>query len=140
MPPQIIILTSGKFVNHFIMAFAHALLMLWVSGYMPEHFYDKLNCPFIRSALPANLVGWRVDAAANGRQSNKNTMIQNLWYVVKAVLKEMFIAIKAYLRNKKYLKQPNFTPKRMRERRTKPKVSRRKEIIKIRAEINEIQT
>ena len=67
-------------------------------------------------------------------------MIQNLWYVVKAVLKEMFIAIKAYLRNKKNLKQPNFTPKRMRERRTKPKVSRRKEIIKIRAEINEIQT
>jgi len=34
--------------------------------------------------------------------------------------------------------QPNFTPKRMRERRTKPKVSRRKEIIW--AEINEIQT
>ena len=66
-------------------------------------------------------------------------MIQNLWYVAKVVLKEMFIAITAYLRNKKNLKQPNFTPKRTRERRTKPKV-RRKEIIKIRAEINEIQT
>ena len=37
-------------------------------------------------------------------------------------------------------KQPNLTPKTARERRTKPKVSRRKEIIKIRAEINEIQT
>ena len=35
-------------------------------------------------------------------------------------------------------KQPNFTPKTTRERGTKnPKVSRRKEIIKIRAEINE---
>ena len=34
-------------------------------------------------------------------------------------------------------KQPNLTPKAIRERRTKnPKVSRRKEIIKIRAEIN----
>ena len=34
-------------------------------------------------------------------------------------------------------KQPNLTPKAIRERRTqKPKVSRRKEIIKIRPEIN----
>ena len=38
-------------------------------------------------------------------------------------------------------KQPNLTPKATRERRTnKLKVSRRKEIIKIRAEINEIET
>ena len=38
-------------------------------------------------------------------------------------------------------KQPNLTPKASRERRTKtPKVSRRKGIIKIRAEINEIET
>ena len=51
----------------------------------------------------------------------------------------MFIAIRTYLGKKKNLKQPNFTPKRTRER-TKPKVSRRKEIIKIRGEINEIQT
>ena len=35
-------------------------------------------------------------------------------------------------------KQPNLTPKAIRERRTlNPKVSRRKEIIKIRSEINE---
>ena len=35
-------------------------------------------------------------------------------------------------------KQPNLTPKAVRERRTKnPKVSRRKEIIKIRSEVNE---
>ena len=37
-------------------------------------------------------------------------------------------------------KQSNVTPKGSRERRTKPKVSRKKEIIKIRAEINEIET
>ena len=38
-------------------------------------------------------------------------------------------------------KQSNLTPKGTRERRTnKPKVSRRKEIIKIKAEINEIET
>ena len=35
-------------------------------------------------------------------------------------------------------KQPNFTPKTTRKRRTKiPKISRRKEILKVRAEINE---
>ena len=35
-------------------------------------------------------------------------------------------------------RQPNFTPKTIKKRRTKtPKFSRRKEIIKIRAEINE---
>ena len=37
-------------------------------------------------------------------------------------------------------KQTNLTPKGTRERKTKPKVSRRKEIIKNRAEINEIET
>ena len=36
-------------------------------------------------------------------------------------------------------KQPILTPKATRERITKPKISRRKEIIKIRAEINEVE-
>ena len=35
--------------------------------------------------------------------------------------------------------QPNLPPKRIRKRRTKPKVNRRKEIIKIRDEINKIE-
>ena len=38
-------------------------------------------------------------------------------------------------------RQPNFTPKTIEEKRTKtPKISRRKEIIKIQAEINEKET
>ena len=37
-------------------------------------------------------------------------------------------------------KQSNLTPKGTRESQQEPKVSRRKEIIKIRAEINEIET
>ena len=37
-------------------------------------------------------------------------------------------------------KQPNITPKTIREEQTKPKISRRKEIIKIREETNEIET
>ena len=44
-------------------------------------------------------------------------------------------------RNKKNLKQPNVILKTIRERRkSKPMVNRRKEIIKIRAEMNEIET
>ena len=38
------------------------------------------------------------------------------------------------------LKQPNLTPKAIREIEMKPNVSRRNKIIKIRAEINEIKT
>ena len=48
---------------------------------------------------------------------NENTMTQNLWDVAKAVLRGKFIAIQSYL--KKNLKQPNLTPKAIRERRTK---------------------
>ena len=36
--------------------------------------------------------------------------------------------------------QLNFTPKQTRKRRAKPKISRRKEIVKTRSEINETET
>ena len=66
----------------------------------------------------------------------KNIVNQNLWDAAKAVLRGKFIATQSY--PKKHLKQPNLTPKAIREGRTKnPKVSRRKEIIKITLEINE---
>ena len=72
---------------------------------------------------------------------NENTMTQNPWDAAKAVLRRQFIAIQFYLKKQEKIsnKQPNLTPKTIRERRTKkknPKVSRRKEIIKIRSEIN----
>ena len=58
------------------------------------------------------------------------------------MLRGRFIAIQAYLKKQEKLKQPNFTPKATRQRTTttttkNPKVNRRKEIIIIRAEINE---
>ena len=59
------------------------------------------------------------------------------------VLRGKFIAIQTYLK-KKFLKQPNITLKGGRKRtthtHTKTKPTRRKEIIKIRAEINDIET
>ena len=69
-------------------------------------------------------------------------MIQNLWDTAKAVLRGKFIAIQSYLRKQEksqidnltlHLKQPE------KEEETKPKGRRRKEIKKIRAEINEIE-
>ena len=43
-------------------------------------------------------------------------------------------------RRKIYNKQLDLTPKATRDRKTKPKVSRRREIIKIRTEISETKT
>ena len=74
---------------------------------------------------------------------NENTMIQNLWDAAKAVLREKFIAIQAYLKKqeKSQINNLNLHVKELeKEEQTKPQVNRRKEIIKIRAEINEIET
>ena len=61
----------------------------------------------------------------------------------KAVLRGKFIAIQSYLRKQEKSQINNLTlhlKQLEKEEQTKPKVSRRKEIIKIRAEINEIET
>ena len=74
---------------------------------------------------------------------NKNTMIQNLWDSTKAVLRGKFIAIQAYLKKQEKSQVNNQTlhlKELEKEEQTKPKVSRRKEIIKLREEINEIET
>ena len=74
---------------------------------------------------------------------NENTTIQNLWDAAKAVLRGKIIAIQAYLKKKKEKSQVNNLTLHLmeleKEEQTKPKVSRRKEIIKNRAEINEIE-
>ena len=74
---------------------------------------------------------------------NENTKIQNLWDAAKAVLRGKFIAIQAYLKKqeKSQVNNPTVHLKELeKEEQTKPKVSRRKEIIKTRAEINGIET
>ena len=69
-------------------------------------------------------------------------MIQNLWDAAKA-LRGKFIAIQSYLKKQEKSQINNLTlhlKELEKEEQTEPKVSRRKEIIKIRAEINEIET
>ena len=74
---------------------------------------------------------------------NENTTTKNLWDSVKAVLRGRFIAIQAYIKKQEknqinnltlHLKQPE------KEEIKHPRVSRRKEILKIRAEINAKET
>ena len=74
---------------------------------------------------------------------NENTTTQNLWDSVKAVLRERFIAIHAYLKKQEKNQINNLTlhlKQLEKEEMKNPRVSRRKEIIKIRAEINEKET
>ena len=74
---------------------------------------------------------------------NENTTIQNLWDAAKAVLGGTFIPIQAYLRKQEKSQTNNLTlhlKELEKEEQTKPKVSRRKEIINIREEINETET
>ena len=74
---------------------------------------------------------------------NENTMIQNLQDAAKAVLRGKFIAIASYLKKQEtsQINNLNLHLKELeKEKQTKLKVSRRKEIKKMRAEINEIET
>jgi len=74
---------------------------------------------------------------------NKDTTLQNLWDAAKAILKGKFIAIQAHLRKQEKAQRNKLTLHPMqleREEQTPPKVSRRKEIIKIWAKNNEIET
>ena len=67
----------------------------------------------------------------------------NLWDTAKAVLMGRFIAIQTYLKNKKKSQIHNLTlhlKQLEKEQMKNPRISRRKEIIKIRAEINEKET
>ena len=68
---------------------------------------------------------------------NENTMTQNLWDAAKAVLRGKFIAIQSYLKKQDKSQINNRTLQLEKEEQKNPKVSRRKEIIKIRSEINE---
>ena len=62
-------------------------------------------------------------------------MTQNLWDTAKAVLSGKFIAIQSYLKKQKksQIKNLNLHLKQQDKEQTKPKLGRRKEIIKIRA-------
>ena len=74
---------------------------------------------------------------------NENKTTQNLWDTVKAVLRGRFIAIQAYFKKQEKSQINNLTlhlKQLVKEEMKNTRVSRRKEILKIRAEINAKET
>ena len=73
--------------------------------------------------------------------NNEDTSTQNLWNAAKAVLRGKFTAIQAVLKKEEKSQIDNLTHhlNELEKEQTKPKVSRRTEIIKIKDEINKIE-
>ena len=74
---------------------------------------------------------------------NELTTTQNLWDTAKAVLRGKFIAIQAYLKKIETVQTNNLTLRLQEleeQQQRQPRASRRKEITKIRAELNDIET
>ena len=71
----------------------------------------------------------------------ENTTTQNLWDAAKAGLREKLIEIQSYLKKQEKHRTDNLIldlkQLEKEEQKKTPKISRRKEIIKIQAEINE---
>ena len=70
---------------------------------------------------------------------NENKTTQTLWDTVKAVLRGMFIALQAYLKKQEKSQINNLTlhlKQLEKEEMKDPKFSRRKQILKIKAEIH----
>ena len=73
---------------------------------------------------------------------NEDTTTQNLWDATKAMLRGKFIAIQAFIKKEEKSQIDNLSHhlnELEKEEQTNPKISRMKEIINIREEINKIE-
>jgi hypothetical protein len=73
---------------------------------------------------------------------NENRTYQNLWDMAKAVLRGNFIAMSAYIKNtgRSQINDLMLHLNSEKQEQAKPKTSRRREIIKIRDKINDLET
>ena len=123
-----------------------------VSSIFSDHNAMRLDVNY-RKKSAKNTNTWRLNNALLNNQEitkeinkyldtndNENTTTQKLWDAAKAVLRRKFIAIQSYLKKQETSQINNLTlhlKQSEEEEQKPPKVSRRKEIIKIRSEINE---
>ena len=71
---------------------------------------------------------------------NESTIIQNPWDAAKVILRGKFIAMHIYLKKQENSQINNLTLHLNKLGKKNPKIRRKKEIIKIRLEINYIET
>ena len=81
----------------------------------------------------------------NFLETNENelTTTQNIWDIAKAVLRGKFIPIQAYLKKTETFQTNNLIlhlQELEKQQQRQPRASRRKEITKIRAALNDIET
>ena len=127
-----------------------------IASIFSDHNAVRLDVNYRKKKTIKNITIWRLNNTLLNNQQiiekinicietneNENTTIQNLWDSVKAVLRGRFIAIQAYLKKQEKNQINNLTLhlKQLQKQEMKnTRISRRKEIIKIRAEINEKET
>ena len=72
---------------------------------------------------------------------NELTTTRNLWDTTKAILRGKFIAIQAYLKKTETFQANNLTVdlQELEEQQRQPRASTRKEITRIRAELNDME-
>ena len=124
-----------------------------VSSIFSNHNALRLDINYRKKKTVKNTNTWRLNNILLNNQEiteeikkyletddNENTTTQNLWDAAKAVLRGKFIAIQSYLKKQETSQINNLTlhlKQLEKEEQKNPKVSRRKEIINIRSEINE---
>ena len=97
-----------------------------------KHYATKQPMDHLRN------LGWNLKIPSIKWQQRQNN--QNLWGAANAGLRGRSIAIQAYLRSQKKFQVNNLNFYLKQLEKNKKKVIRRKEIIKIIEEINEIET
>ena len=127
-----------------------------VSSIFSEHNAMRLDIKY-RKKCVKNTNTWRLNNTLHNNQEiteeikeeikkyletndNVNMMTQNLWDAAKEVLRGKFIAIQSYLKKQETSQINNLIlhlKKFEKEEQKTPKVSRKKEIIKLTSEINE---